>query len=554
MHCLRTTLIGVTAAWMALGPASAQVSPAGNRVERASECWRRLARDTQRAAPSICGRPVHWVLAVDVSQSGTGTGWWHDRVTDMLMDWLKFTAVPGDKVSLITFAHDIRDEGATEFDVAERVREWVATRIAIRPPPAGQGATKLRAARLATLKKAHALDHDSHVVVTMLFSDRASDDTGGQPELGTHSVPEPEFLKRFGDKLRPYEANSSIGRSVTGKPEGVESLAFYKIAKSPDDVRIYCFYSVSSAAEGVSREGSQRRYIPGPGGDPKVIHRPAVLHDTIARVVWVGLVISALIFLALAVACLRDNRTATLEVDGNSHRFGWWPPWKPKGETVRASANALGLRLTPMRPDLGDPAVAEVEINPWSLKPWPLVVRRFSDTSYKLRIRNVSDDRARWQEQLELHDSRFAEAEPEEHVLDVNAPGGEVARGQIRYTINRRLLGRIKLALGFGIWLVVLGVVGPTAIALTPKPKPVTVTPPDKEPLCNTAISLQGLESGWVVAGGGAEAGVTLVGSGRRLASYEDRCKAHDLRGHRGHWVQHPDERQASADAAMWHG
>ncbi|HJN18654.1 MAG TPA: hypothetical protein QGH10_24340, partial [Armatimonadota bacterium] len=75
MRFSRTVTLGVMAAWLAAGLAVAQTTPTGNRVERPSECWRRLARDVQRAAPSMCGRPVHWVLAVDVSQSGTGTGW-----------------------------------------------------------------------------------------------------------------------------------------------------------------------------------------------------------------------------------------------------------------------------------------------------------------------------------------------------------------------------------------------------------------------------------------------------------------------------------------------
>ncbi|HJN19004.1 MAG TPA: hypothetical protein QGH10_26125, partial [Armatimonadota bacterium] len=470
------------------------------------------------------------------------------------MDWLKFTAVPGDKVSLITFAHDIREDGTTQFGTAERVREWVVTRIEIRPPPSGAGATKLRGARLAVLKAAHAADHGSHVVVTMLFSDRASDDTGGQPETGRHSVPEPEFLARFGGKLRPYEAGSSIGSIASGDPEGVESLAFYKIAKSPDDVRVYCFYSVSAGADAVAREGSQKRYIPGPGGDPKIHERPAVLRTTLARVFWVLLAITGIVFIALLIGCLRDNCSATIVVDENTHRTAWWPPWKPKNDIIRASANALGMRLNPVRPDLGDPAVAHIEINPWSLKPWPLVIKRFTDTAYKLRARNVSDDRARWREQLVLNDFRFADGEPEQHVIDVNSPSGEVARGQVEYRINDRLMRRIKLALAFGIALLVVAVLGPTAIALSPKPKPLVVTPPDREPLCNTAVSLHGLGDEWGSVDGEAVAEGTLVGSGRRLASHEDSRQTHHLRGHRGDGIQRPHEREASADAALRDG
>jgi hypothetical protein len=396
------------------------------------------------------------------------------------------------------------------------------------------------------------------VVLTMLLADRATDDAGDQPAASHPEYPEPDFLRRFGGALAPYELTPQLASRGAAR-QGVEGLSFYKIAKDSGDCRVYCFHSVSTRAGRVPAGGASRRYIPGPGGSTQIIKHEPVLRNTILRAWLLAQAISLLIAIALAIMCLRDNRAATLEMGGESENFRWWPFWRPHSKPLRVTVNVPGLRAVPLQPKLNDPLVANVELNALSLAPWTATITRLAETNYKLRLRDVGDERARWQEQLVLRDGRLVPDEPREYLLEVNSPEGEIGRGEVIFRINDALRRRARQTLWVIGVCMVLGVVGPTAVALAPVPPPTVIRPPEREPLCNIALlsrmpATSDRTAGEVAADSHVNRSwAVLPTRGRRLVQDEDRGQTNHLRRDRWHRLQCTVGRSATLDPALWH-
>jgi len=488
-------LIGQAALFAVAAQAQTGASdaPTPTRVENSTECWRHLVRDDiLDAAPSMCWRRIHWIVGVDVSRSTIGRGGWHDKMGEMLMHWAKYTTAREDRVTLITFAHDLRIEGTVDIDDKPKLQAWIGNHIGIRPPPTGHpGGTALPQARKRALEAACAADHKKFVILTMVFADRIDEDTGGQPILGPEGFPEPAFLKAFGRKMGPYEPGSRRAESASGPPIGAESLAFYQIVKEGEPCRIYCFYSVSKKAASLPRGPLNQRYIPPSTAQRAVPPAEEVDWRAVVRRIVTTLIIGLLLVLGgIAVACSRRNQTGNVQMSGGRKDFRWWRPWQPHREPIRASANVPGLRVRPARPDLKDPVIAGIEVDAWSLKPWRATLMRFRETDYQFRLGNVEDDRRIWGEQVWIGDGTVEPSEPKDYVLEVRSSTGDVGRGRVQYRMDRRMFGMVKYLLWTAIAILILAVVGPIAVGLTPAPAPPIIERPRPEPLCRPSISV----------------------------------------------------------------
>lgn len=407
-----------------------------------------LEKFIQDKFPSIDSRLVHWIFAVDVSRS---MGPKVQSTANILKLYLKYMAVPGDKVTLFTFDDEVW------LHPNDRLLE-TSSRLEL-PLPNWIVETDKSGLEADVSEPIHIRDNRQGTVVDQcrrqLFEAGALVDKSDSERF--------PVLIEIGDLDRQEGGSTAPALESDAGFEGAEggktaqTHLQLSINVGGKDVELLVRLSGSKTASARPAHALDRR-IPLP--EREEVRYPDPYAHVRAAIPWAPLGVFILAAISVAVAVRVPAGYVVNVVSGTRLWLSW--PFQGPGLRVMASRNEGAFALPPLRQGLGDPAIMTVRTLPKRGLRW---VARFETLgSYQ-----VNTELGLWDRTRDLTDKDICD-------VRVRDSGGDVASGRIEWVENRG--ARIAwLVAGILVVLFVLALVASPMLAhlIPTPPAPTTI-------------------------------------------------------------------------------
>lgn len=244
------------------------------------------------------------------------------------------------------------------------------------------------------------------------------------------------------------------------------SIVFHNLARSPESRPL--------------QPDLLPRQIPASTNIPPPLPPPPDPWAGVRKGLWpLTFVVGLGVFLVLAVWLLSANGGKLINKDLNkSSEVPWCPFRRPWGSSrhpvvrVKAAHHGTGFCLSPLRPGLEEPLIAQVRLaNPFAWGPWEVQLTTLE--GYEIR----RQEEGIWSPRVTLG--------ARDQVVEVKDGAGIVARGTLRFEPENRVQKGWKSLIVVGVLGVMWLIATPFFLAALPVPPTPVVVPPQPELLCD---------------------------------------------------------------------
>lgn len=415
-----------------------------------------LGRTMKERLGGLCGRPVHWCIAVDTSESMGGK---LDFTKRLLGEWIPNLAAPGDRITLLSFSKYVREEGswAVTADRDALTAEILDHLKLVKGVP---GST-LQGARRAVLEKA-SQSEARYQAVSLVLSDRDDPDAIPAEDAFTAGL-----RRQFGESLWAGGSEGGAGASV----EGIKQF----VVTNQGNADAHFLVAIYSGQRRVpAATNAEQRWLPLPA--PRIV--PGYTPPDPAEGLRALLRIVPPLILGVALACVWLLTRATagwlVKVGGMAGEsrlpLRWWPLGR-KSCAVVASNSADGFHLPPTETTHEGVHVLDVDVEGalGIRRPWTAVLR-MPTGDLEIRL-----DKGEWAQEQTIHG--------ETRQVDVRKQK-ELASAALQFRENRRTRALYMATLVLLITGVIALVLSPIISSQMAPPPPTLPTTVEREQLC----------------------------------------------------------------------